>query len=382
MKFMTFDTLTIAIVCALFVISGLSTVLNPLLRRPKENETRESVATTDASISIILAVHDGEEELERNLPLMLSQDYNGKYEVIVVDESSTDDTAEVLKRMKNKYDNLYATFIPESSHYISRRKLALTVGVKAAKYDWLLFTDADCRPADNQWLKAMASHCNDSTDLVLGGTLYEHTATSYERFERIVTWWSQAYEASRRTVYSYCGHNMLFRRSLFDESNGFLSSLQYLRGEYDFLANEYGRNNRTAVAADLESTLLQDAPTRKRWVNDHIYSIETCKHLDNGMAYRLVSRTQTFLLHLNLLADIAAIALSAATGLYIITIAAAILLLAHFAIRIFVAHKAMKGANETIGAWKIPFMELFMMWRNLRLKIKHFTCDKYDFIRR
>lgn len=379
---MTFDTITIATVCVLFVITSLSAVFNPLLRRPKKTETDESVVTPDASISIILAVHDGEEELERNLPLMLSQDYNGQYEVIVVDESSTDGTAEVLKRMKNSHTRLYTTFIPDSSHYISRRKLALTVGVKAAKYDWLLFTDADCRPADDQWLKAMAAHCTPSTDLVLGGTLYDRSATSYERFDRIVTWWRQAHSALRGKTYAYCGHNMMFRRRLFDESNGFLSSLQFLRGEYDFLANEYGLRNRTAVAASARATLIQDAPTRKRWINDHIFAIETCKHLDNGMAYRLLERADTVLLHLTVMASVAAIALSAALGNYIVTIAASVLLLVHYSLRILTAHKAMTAANEAVNPLLAPFMEAFMLWRNIRLKIRHLTCDKYDFIRR
>ena len=154
---MTIDTLTIIIGAALIGLSLFSVVFTPLIRKPRKDKTDRQNQNDFPSISIVLAVHDGEEEIERNLPKFLTQDYEGQFEVIVVDESSTDNTAEVLKRLKNNYHNLYTTFIPDSSHYISRRKLALTVGVKAAKHDWIIFTDADCSPADDKWLRAMAA---------------------------------------------------------------------------------------------------------------------------------------------------------------------------------------------------------------------------------
>ena len=233
---MTFDTLTIIICAALAMLGILDIIASPLIRRPKSQQNNDNAADSDdntlPSVSIVLAVHDGEVETERNLPLLLSQDYQGEYEVIVVDESSTDETAEVLKRLKNNHKNLYVTFIPDSSHYVSRRKLALTIGVKAARHEWILFTDADCHPADNQWLKAMAQHCSHDTELVLGATRYDVNATDYERVERIICWWRNAYEAQKRDVYAYQGHNMMFRRKRFKEGNGFLG----LKVLYNFLA--------------------------------------------------------------------------------------------------------------------------------------------------
>ena len=305
---MTFDTLTIIICAALAMLGILDIIASPLMRRPKSQQNNDNAADSDdntlPSVSIVLAVHDGEVETERNLPLLLSQDYQGEYEVIVVDESSTDETAEVLKRLKNNHKNLYVTFIPDSSHYVSRRKLALTIGVKAARHEWILFTDADCHPADNQWLKAMAQHCSHDTELVLGATRYDVNATDYERVERIICWWRNAYEAQKRDVYAYQGHNMMFRRKRFIEGNGFLASLKLLRGEYDFLANEYGKKGKAVVADSLKATMIQDAPTKKSWINDHLYFIETRKYLDNGFAYSFLKRADTALQHINIIAQI------------------------------------------------------------------------------
>ena len=260
---MTIDTLTIIIGAALLGLNVFSAAFTPLIRRPRKDEIDRQDQNVFPSISIVLAVHDGEEEIERNLPKFLSQDYEGRYEVIVVDESSTDNTAEVLKRLKNNHTNLYATFIPDSSHYISRRKLALTVGVKAAKHDWVIFTDPDCSPADNKWLSAMAAKCGNDTELVIGATRYHNDATDYERLERLTTWWREAYETQHQQVYTYSGHNMMFRREKFIRDNGFLNSLMFLRGEYDFLANEYGERKKTVVAAEPQATLIEDAPTKK-----------------------------------------------------------------------------------------------------------------------
>ena len=383
---MTFDTLTIIICAALAILGILDIIASPLMRRPKSQQNNDNAADSDdntlPSVSIVLAVHDGEVETERNLPLLLSQDYQGEYEVIVVDESSTDETAEVLKRLKNNHKNLYVTFIPDSSHYVSRRKLALTIGVKAARHEWILFTDADCHPADNQWLKAMAQHCSHDTELVLGATRYDVNATDYERVERIICWWRNAYEAQKRDVYAYQGHNMMFRRKRFIEGNGFLASLKLLRGEYDFLANEYGKKGKAVVADSLKATMIQDAPTKKSWINDHLYFIETRKYLDNGFAYSFLKRADTALQHINIIAQIAVLAAGLSTQRYDMVLAAALFMILTYAAKVFTASKAMKDDGETIRQWKVPLLVSTIMWRDIWLKIKHSRCDKYDFYRR
>ena len=73
--------------------------------------------------SIIIPVHNNAMEIERNLPGLLEQEYSGKYEVIVVDESSNDETEDVLKRLKSQYANLYTTFIPEIGRASCRERV-------------------------------------------------------------------------------------------------------------------------------------------------------------------------------------------------------------------------------------------------------------------
>ena len=96
--------------------------------------------------SIIMIVYDQARELAENLPAFLQQEYEPGYEVIVGDESSTDDTSDVLKLLKNDHPHLYSTFIPRPNRLISRRKLAFHIGVKAAKNEWIMFTKIEKKP--------------------------------------------------------------------------------------------------------------------------------------------------------------------------------------------------------------------------------------------
>ena len=90
--------------------------------------------------SVIIAVFDNARELEENLPAFLTQTYEPGYEVIVVDESSTDNTEDVLKLFKNDYPHLYSTFLPKPNRRVVRRKQAFNVGVKASKNEWIIIT--------------------------------------------------------------------------------------------------------------------------------------------------------------------------------------------------------------------------------------------------
>ena len=380
-----FDTLTITVCGVLLLIAVATPFCNVLYRRPDfDSESSSDEKPEDKQLpgfSIIIPVHDNAMEIERNLPAFLEQKYSGKYEVIVVDESSTDETEDVLKRLKSQYTNLYTTFIPDTSHYVSRRKLSITIGVKAAKYQWLVLTSADCRPACDNWLASMAQHCNNS-ELILGETRYEDNASDYERLDYTKSWFRQLRKAQKSTAFAYCGRNLAVRRDVFMNNNGFINNLKFLRGEYDFLVNEYSTPYNTATATNSDSHIIREAPTKKEWINEKMFFFMTSRHLNRRMAYRLPIFFDTLFLHATLLLLIAAIALSAIIGLYIITAAAGVSLIFNYLIKMWIASKAMKAIDEDISAWKIPFLELSEIWRNMFLNIKFLRSNKEDFIRR
>lgn len=374
---MAIDTLTIVLCVCLVFMAVLSSLCNGFIRRPRHKGGGNAQGAH--GFSIVIATHDNAAALERNLPRLLTQDYEAGYEVIVVDESSTDDTEDVLKRLKAKFPNLYTTFIPESSHYLSRRKLALTVGVKAAKNEWIIFTDADCAPEDDNWLKAMAKYCDDNTDIAFGYTNYSHDTKGFYRFERLLTY---CYITRSAVPYRYNGNNLAVRKSVFMDRNGFLKNLKYLRGEYDFMVNEYASAGRTAVVPPSETVVRQDAPSHKSWINTGLYYIETRKHLSRSVRFRMLPNLNTLLLHLNYIIEIAALAYSLLCHNIVVMSAAIAALVITLALRIIIAKRTMGIFGENIAGIKIPFFEIRIMWHNIRLMLKHRMADKYDFIRK
>ena len=382
-----FDTLTITVCGVLLLIAVATPFCNVLFRRPDfDSESSSSNGNSGGDkqmpgFSIIIPVHNNAMEIERNLSAFLEQKYSGKFEVIVVDESSSDETEDVLKRLKSQYSNLYTTFIPDTSHYLSRRKLSITIGVKAAKYQWMILTSADCRPLSDNWLATMASHC-DNAELILGETRYDEYASDYERLDYTKSWFRQLKKAQDSTAYAYCGRNLAVRRDVFMKHNGFLQNLKFLRGEYDFLVNEYATPINTSTATEPDSRIIREAPTKKGWMNEKLFFIMTSRHLQRTPSYRLPVVIDTVFLHATLLLLIAAIVISALLQLYVITAAAGLSLIFNYIIKIWIASKAMKAIDENIAAWKIPFIEYSEVWRNAFLNIKFIRSNKEDFIRR
>ena len=379
----TEEIMTITASSILVLLAIITPLCNGLFRNPlrkkKSSGTKDGTA---APLSIILTVHDQGYELERNLPLLLSQKYEAGFEVIVVDESSTDNTDDVLTLLKSQYPNLYTTFIPESSHYLSRRKLALTIGIKAAKNEWLILTDADCRPDSDGWLEAMSRHCNDGTDIVLGYSNYAQPTSSFYRFERLISSCLFMRKAQKGMAYRYDGNNLTIRKSVFMSHNGFVKNLKYLRGEYDFLVNEYALPGRTAVATEPETFLRQDEPSAKTWTNSHLFYMETRKHLKRSAAYRFQFNLDMTMLYANYILIISALTFSLRSSDIILTAAASLSLIITLVMRTLIARRTAAGFGEKLPCTLIPLMELRLLWQNAWFMLRHRRSDKYDFIRR
>ena len=114
-------------------------------------------------VSIIICAKDEAQNLENFLPSVLEQDYP-EFEVIVVNDGSEDDTENILKRLDNKYKHLYVTRIPKSNRFRQGKKLAVTIGLKAAKNEWVLLTDADCEPVSKNWISKMQANFKENTN--------------------------------------------------------------------------------------------------------------------------------------------------------------------------------------------------------------------------
>ena len=170
----------------------------------------------ECRFSVIMAVYENAHELEESLPVFLTQAYEPGYEVIVVDESSTDNTENVLKLFKQEHKLLYSTFLPKPDRNITRRRLALSIGVKASGNEWVIFTDINAAPPSEEWLKELTEFIDGSSKVMLG--YFRKKGTQLQIFDEIWEAGKIIRKAERKRADGHEGKR-----------------LKYLRGKYDFI---------------------------------------------------------------------------------------------------------------------------------------------------
>ena len=334
--------------------------------------------------------------LERHLPQFLSQDYAPGFEVVVVAEKGDSDTEDVLNRYAGN-PLLYSTYIPDSSRYMSRKKLAITLGVKAAHNEWIVMTDAFCSPSGNHWLQAIASHIADNTtdeanqvplpsegdgggyNLIIGYSNYDDEARPYYRFERLQQACYTMREARRGKAYRAMGCNVAFRKSEFIAGDGFRGNLEHTRGEYDFLVNKFSQRRSTAVANEPDAWIIDDAPTRHEWRSRHIYYMHTRKYLARSFRHRLLPFIDELALHLCFLAIIGIGVFAGLTSRWILLGAAVVALVIAVCMRTSFARKTVRAYGEDIASWRLYPYELSGIWHKLYQHLRYWRADKTGF---
>ena len=219
---------------------------------------------------MVVCAKNEEEHLEEYLQSLLSQDYP-VYEVIVANDGSEDRTEEVLAQYMKQDFKLRTTFVPTGARVMSTKKLGLTLAAKAAKYDYLLLTDADCRPESNQWISQMMSGFSDpNVDIVIGyGAYFEEDSFINEWIQYDTQFNALHYlgAALRHQPYMGVGRNLAYRKECFIKSGGFMNLMETRAGDDDLFVNKVANLTNTAVVINNESVTWSEAKTNwKSWV--------------------------------------------------------------------------------------------------------------------
>lgn len=223
----------------------------------------DSSKSKTPGVSVILCAHNEAFNLSHFLKVLLTQDYP-EYEVIVVDDGSEDATREVVESFMTRDERLHMTFVPYGARVGSTKKLGLTLAAKAAKYDFLLLTDADCCPESNHWISEMMAGFGDGQsdkvlgkkDLVLGFAPYFCEPGHINRLVQYDTLFNGLHYLGAALCghpYMGVGRNLAYRKALFFESGGFTHMMTTRAGDDDLFVNHVATRANTAVVLSRDS---------------------------------------------------------------------------------------------------------------------------------
>ena len=379
---MIIDTISIISCIIITVLLVVSVVANPFFRKTDKADdfdTPNSVNDSDMPrITVLVLANNNAQALDANLSIILTQDYAPGYEVIVIGEKGDLPTEAVVEQYAHR-GHLYATYIPHRSLFMSKSKLAVALGVKAAHNEWIVMVNAECRPQSDVWLKTLASRMDSDANLVMGYSNYDSEARGYYRFARLRTMCYMLRRAVGSVAYRTNGTNIAFRRSEFIAQEGYRGNLQLVNGEYDFIINKYAQPGQTRVVTAKDAWIREDSPTSKQWHDRDICYAHIRKFLSRSTAPRTLFNFDMTMMYANYAALVASIVLSAVSQRWILLAVAALYLVLTIVLRSLIARKVYVKFGEEIPAWRTVFYELSIVWRQLSTKIRYSRADQYDF---
>jgi cellulose synthase/poly-beta-1,6-N-acetylglucosamine synthase-like glycosyltransferase len=234
-------------------------------------------------VSIIVCAHDEEENLKELLPLLLNQEYPN-FEVIIVNDRSNDGTYDFLLEETKKDKRVRTVHVKATPEHVNNKKFALTLGIRAAAYEWILLTDADCRPKSTQWVATMSQQFSPETQFVLGFSPYHQKSgflNKFIQFESFITALQYLTFAWFRNPYMGVGRNMAYRKSLFLEKKGFNNFLHVVGGDDDLFVNQHANATNTRVQFAPDASVLSVPETT--WKS---FFQQKKRHLSVGKRYR------------------------------------------------------------------------------------------------
>ena len=243
------------------------------------------------AVSIVICAKNEAENLQQNLPHILNQDFSD-FEVILINDSSSDETLAVMEDFELQDSRVVVVNVESNERFWGNKKYALTLGIKKAKFEKLLFTDADCYPKSNQWLKEMAQGFQHGKDLVLGYGAYEKVKNSFLnkiiRFETLLTALQYFSAAKNRHPYMGVGRNLAYTSNIFYENKGFVSHMNLLSGDDDLFVNEVANKTNTSIVYSEESfTYSKPKRTWKAWFRQKRRHVSTAKFYKKSHQFKL-----------------------------------------------------------------------------------------------
>jgi glycosyltransferase involved in cell wall biosynthesis len=271
----------LVIICQLVFFLYCRSKLNSYQDEPET--TRSKNPPLPEGVSVIVCAHNELVNLQKLLPVLFAQNYR-RFEVVVVNDRSTDGTLDYLLSAQQEYPTLKIVWLRYRPRHIRGKKYALTIGIRAAAYDKLLLTDADCLPLSPDWIRGMASRLEGDTTFVLGYSPYKRAKgilNHYIRYETLLSGALYLTAAIEGRPYMGVGRNLAYRKSFFMQQKGFYRHIHITGGDDDLFVNEHATSDNTRIAIAPAAQVLSRPKTN--WKE---YYRQKKRHLSVGKYYK------------------------------------------------------------------------------------------------
>ncbi len=226
------------------------------------------VTTHEHPVSVVICARDEADNLAKNLPGILVQDYKSTHEVVLVNDNSTDDGKYVIEEFQKSFKNINHVQLTQEAKMISGKKFPLSMGIRSAKHEILLLTDADCVPASEFWIQKMQDAYDDNTEIVLGYGAYHkkrgllNKLIRFETFHTAIQYLSYALAG---TPYMGVGRNLSYKKDVFLRNKGFSSINHIPSGDDDLFINKVANAGNTAIVICKEAHTLSEP--KRNWTD-------------------------------------------------------------------------------------------------------------------
>lgn len=320
-------------------------------------KTRQESSRADLPpLTTIICAKNEQYNLEKNIPELLQQEYSAPLELLLVNDNSEDDTKHVMQWMSRDHPRLKVINIERKNKESVGKKYPLSIGIREAKHDHLLLTDADCLPVSEHWAAKMAGAYQPGIDIVLGYGPYEKHPGFLNKVIRFETFHSALQYLSYALAghpYMGVGRNLSYKKDLFTQHKGFASINHIPGGDDDLFISKAANKTNTAIMIDTDAHTM--SVPKKTWA---AWKHQKTRHYSTSKYYKLKHKA---LLGLYSLSQFLFYPLLITTAFFFSWQIALTVLVAKSAVQYLVFSKAMKKLNEKDLTGWIFVMDIWMM---------------------
>ena len=243
---------------------------------------KQDLVSKNIPVSVIVCAKNEQENVKKIIPLLLEQNYSD-FEVVLIDDASSDETLDIFEEFEKQYSKIKLVKVENNEAFWGNKKFALTMGIKACKHEYMLFTDADCYPTSMDWITQMSAQFTKEKTIVLGYGAYEKIAGSFLnkiiRFETLLTATQYFSWARLGKPYMAVGRNLAYKKSEFFNVRGFMDHMKIRSGDDDLFINQAATKDNCAIAFAPESFTYSKPKTKyKKWFKQKRRHVSTAKH--------------------------------------------------------------------------------------------------------